>query len=75
LYLAIFQPPEAAGDNDGKKTKSPPVSVWRSLRLIAIWVPLWFTPLIFLALVSGSKHLLVTQGIFLSILCRLLLQF
>lgn len=65
-YPAFFLPPEVAGGGEEEKVKGPPVSGWRSLRLVAIWVPLWFSPLVFLTLLFGSEHLLVTQGIFFS---------
>jgi len=62
----IFLSPEAAGKNVEEETEAPPVSGWRSLRLLAFWLPLWFAPLILLAIVFGPDHLFVTQGVFFS---------
>lgn len=62
----IFLPPDSAGPEAREPTEAPPVSGWRSLRLLAIWLPLWFAPLLLLALWLGPEHLLVTQGIFFS---------
>ena len=65
-YPEIFLPPETARDGGREEIEAPPVSGWRSLRLLAVWLPLWFAPLVFLALFFGRDHLFVTQGIFFS---------
>ncbi|MBE0599224.1 MAG: chromate efflux transporter [Desulfuromonadales bacterium] len=62
----LFLPPDAAGDKGQEEADAPAVSGWRSLRLLALWLPLWFTPLILLAWFFGPQHLFVTQGIFFS---------
>jgi chromate transporter len=62
----IFLPPDAPGKDVAEEAEPPPVSGLRSLRLLAIWLPLWFAPLVLLALFFGPEHLLVTQGIFFS---------
>ena len=62
----LFLPPEGAAAEADEENDAPPVSLWRSARLIAIWLPLWSAPLIVLALVFGSDHLFVTQGVFFS---------
>ena len=62
----IFLPPDAPGKDGAEEAEPPPVSGWRSLRLLSIWLPLWFAPLILLALVFGPEHLFVTQGLFFS---------
>jgi chromate transporter len=62
----IFLPPDAPGKDVTGEAEASPVSGWRSLRLLAFWLPLWFAPLVLLALLFGPEHLFVTQGIFFS---------
>ena len=62
----LFLPPEGAAKEADEEDDPPPVSLWRSARLIAIWLPLWFAPLILLSLFFGPDHLFVTQGVFFS---------
>lgn len=62
----IFLPPNAPGKNVTEATEAPPVSGWRSLRLLAVWLPLWLAPLVLLALIFGQEHVFVTQGLFFS---------
>jgi chromate transporter len=62
----IFLPPEVAGEKTREVADDQPVSGWRSIRLLAIWLPLWFAPLVLLALFFGPEHLFVTQGVFFS---------
>ena len=67
LSPGSFLPPEAVGDEPKDEAGESPSPTWgRFLRLVAIWVPLWFAPLVLLALIFGSEHLFVTQGIFFS---------
>lgn len=62
----IFLPPEKAGLADREEANPPRVPRWHWLRLLAIWLPLWFGPPVLLALSLGPGHLFVTQGIFFS---------
>ncbi len=62
----LFLPPEGAAKGGDEEADAPPVSALRSARLIAVWLPLWFAPLIVLALFFGSDHVFVTQGAFFS---------
>ncbi|BCR05679.1 chromate transporter [Desulfuromonas versatilis] len=62
----IFSPPAAAKSEAGGELEAPPVPWRRSLRLLAVWLPLWFAPLALLALLFGPEHLFVTQGVFFS---------
>jgi len=62
----IFLPPEAAEGPRGRDSASRPVSPWGSLRLLAIWLPLWFGPLALLALLFGPENVFLTQGVFFS---------
>ena len=65
----------AGGHGDG--VKDAPVSVidddalhraapgaGRAIRLIALWLPLWFAPMAFAALLLGRDHLYVQSGMF-----------
>jgi chromate transporter len=65
-YPATFLRPDVAGETAPDAADSPRVSRWHCLRLLAIWLPLWFAPVVLLALWLGPEHLFVTQGIFFS---------
>lgn len=38
----------------------------RSLRVLAIWLPLWFTPVLLAALLCGPEHVFTQLGVFFS---------
>lgn len=65
-YPEIFLRPDAAGGSVMDEADAPRVPRWHCLRLLAIWLPLWFAPIVLMALFFGPEHLFVTQGIFFS---------
>jgi chromate transporter len=67
LRPEVFLSPESAGKESVEGQGRAPFPSWgRALRLCLIWIPLWFAPLVLLALYFGPGHLFVTQGIFFS---------
>lgn len=41
-------------------------SAWRALRLLALWLPLWFAPVLLCALLWGTTHVFTQLGLFFS---------
>jgi chromate transporter len=45
----------------------PAASIWRSaIQTLAIWLPIWFTPILLVWLTLGADHVLMREGVFFS---------
>ncbi|WP_305042761.1 chromate transporter, partial [Geoalkalibacter sp.] len=63
----LFLPARDAGeDAAGDEQASPAPNRRHVLGTLGLWLPLWFAPLLLVALWLGPDHLFVTQGVFFS---------
>ncbi len=73
--FSVLKKPLAVSEGGGQSSRAAisdttplpaPPSAGRSLRILLVWLALWFGPLVALASILGTDHLFVTQGLFFS---------
>jgi chromate transporter len=63
-HAVVMTGPEPVIDA-GELTQAQPTAA-RALRLLALWLPLWFAPLLLCALLLGKTHVFTQLGVFFS---------
>lgn len=63
--LSGAAPPVDAGTNASSMARARP-ALARAVRLLAIWLPLWFAPVLLAAWFAGPSHLYTQLGVFFS---------